>query len=104
MSPKTLIISIMLTAAATSAGTYYLTSNHPISQDQTTSTETMAEGGTPIQAESAQDGGKPITIVVKTEIEEKHHKPINTGHIRDLKQPSYGVLDSNRLPMKPQKP
>lgn len=104
MNPKTLIISILLTAAATSAGTYYLTANHSLSPGQPTSTETMAEGGSPTQIEAAQDEGKPITIVVKTEIEEKHHKPINTGHIRDLKQPSYGVLDSNGLPMNPKKP
>jgi len=92
MSIKTLITAIVLTAAATSAGTYYLTANHSQIPPQTTATEEMSTDGTPTQVAIDQDGNKPITIVVKTEIEEKPKKHINTGHIRDLKQPALSVM------------
>uniref|UniRef100_UPI00402B83FE hypothetical protein n=1 Tax=Methylomonas sp. SPW-1 TaxID=3438877 RepID=UPI00402B83FE len=92
MSIKTLITTIVLTAAATSTGTYYLTTNGLQTSAQTAAVEMPTGDGTPEQVTVNQDVDKPITIVVKTEVAEKPHKPINTGHIRDLKQPALSVM------------
>ncbi|MDT4292366.1 hypothetical protein RO575_22600 [Methylomonas sp. MO1] len=95
MSVKTLITAIVLTAAATSAGTYFLTTNrHQSPAAQSVAIE--VPNGTPQQMVINQDADKPVTIVVKTEVEEKPHKPINTGHIRDLKQPHYEVFNPDK--------
>jgi hypothetical protein len=104
MNTKILITAITITAATMSAGSYYLTANYPQSPAQQAAAETIATDGTPIQVAVNHDNDKPLTIVVKTEVTEKQRRPINTGHIRDLKQPNYGVLDSNGLPISTSKP
>jgi hypothetical protein len=92
----TLLTVITLTAAITAGGTYYLTTNAPVS-----TVETQPSAGNPVQVAVNQDSDKPITIIVKTEISEKQggltEKQI--GHIRDLKQPHLEVMQTPTIPL-----
>lgn len=104
-SKLTLVTTIILTAAATAGGTYYLTtSTHPDSTGGNTpvsTIETQPTDGTPVQVAVNQDPDKPITILVKTEVTEKHQglTEKQIGHIRDLKQPHYGVTQAPTIPL-----
>lgn len=100
----TLLTAITLTAAATAGGTYYLTTN--TRQDNTAANTPIAAGetqpmdGNPAQIAVNQNPNKPITIIVKTEIAEKHGPTEKqVGHIRDLKQPDYGVTQAQTIPL-----
>lgn len=107
MSTKlTLLTTIILTAATTAGGTYYLTTNAlprniATSISSVATDETQQIDGNPVQVAANQDPDKPITIVVKTEISEKQggltEKQI--GHIRDLKQPHLEVMQAPTTPL-----
>lgn len=94
----TILISIVLTAASTAAGTYYLTTSVQPADTSMNAPETIVatqpNDDNPVQVEVNQDTDKPITIIVKAEATEKPHKSMNIGHIRDLKQPHYGVTQN----------
>ncbi|OAI00911.1 hypothetical protein A1353_19065 [Methylomonas methanica] len=104
-SKITLLTTIVLTAAATAGGTYYLTtSTRPDSTGESTPVSTLETQPTdenPVQVAVNQDPDKPITIIVKTEVAEKHHglTEKQIGHIRDLKQPHYGVTQAPTIPL-----
>jgi len=90
----TILTTIVLTAAATAGGTYYLTtnsqqSNGPENTQMAVSPQTENEQNVP--RVDAQDADKPITIVVKTQVEEPKRPRKSTGHIRDLTQPNYTI-------------
>ncbi|MCQ8118486.1 hypothetical protein JWZ98_23020 (plasmid) [Methylomonas sp. EFPC1] len=103
-SNLTLLTAITLTAAATAGGTYYLTTqtqpdnaevNAPSAAIEAQPTATI-----PVQVAANQDPNQPITIIVKTELTE-HKQPTrdHVGHIRDLKQPHYGVTQAPTIPL-----
>jgi len=94
----TILTTIVLTAATTAGGTYYLTTNSQASNSPENAPVAVApqtDNGQSVVQVAAQDADKPITIVVKTQIEEAKHTRRPTGHIRDLKQPEYGVFQGN---------
>jgi len=87
--------TIVLTAATTAGGTYYLTSNSQQSngpENTQTAVTPQPENGQKVPQVDAQASDKPITIVVKTEVKEPRSTRDHIGHIRDLKQPEYGVF------------
>ncbi|OAI10743.1 hypothetical protein A1359_15920 [Methylomonas lenta] len=95
MNTKLMLISVItLTAAASAVGTYYLTSNGQLGNSSVATAANSQNDTNPAQVVVNQDPEKPLTIIVKTEIAEKPHKPSNIGHIRDLKQPHYEVMPS----------
>lgn len=91
----TILTTIVLTAATTGGGTYYLTTNGQANNSLENAPVAVApqtENGQQVLQVAAQDADKPITIVVKTQLEEPKRPRKSTGHIRDLKQPEYGVF------------
>lgn len=90
----TLLTAITLTAAASSVGTYYITTNAQIGNSPVATVE--SPNGNPIQVAVNQDTDKPITIIVKTEVTEKPRKPSNVGHVHDLLRPDqYRIVDTH---------
>lgn len=91
----TILTTIVLTAATTAGGTYYLTNNdqgNNGSENTPVAVTPKTENGQPVLQVAAQNPDKPITIVVKTEVKETRSNRDHIGHIRDLKQPQYGVF------------
>ena len=95
-SKLTLITSIVLTAAMTAAGTYYVTNNTQSSANPVVETANQPAAPTPVEVN--QQPNKPVEIIIKTEIIEKH-QPIKhhdyvaesrAAHMRP--QPHYEVL------------
>jgi hypothetical protein len=96
----TLVTTILITAAATSAGTYYLTTQTQPTAD--TPVETAAiqpqppAQPAPVVVANAQPD-KPIEITVKTEVVERHrpirqHDFIAEGKLaRSRPQPHFGI-------------
>jgi hypothetical protein len=104
MTNLTLITSIILTAAASTAGTYYVVTqvdpaNNPVANvaaqqsDQVAST-TQQPNSKPINVASNQQPNKPIELNIRTEVVEKTQPRPRHVRVRDLKQPHYeiGVL------------
>ncbi len=89
-SKLTLITSIILTAAMTAAGTYYVTNNTQPSANPVVETTNQPADQTPVTIN--QQPNKPVEIIIKTEIVEKHEKKGNIGSTRNLTQPHYEVL------------
>jgi len=89
-SKFTLITSIVLTAAMTGAGTYYVTNNTQPSANPVVETANQPAAPTPVAVN--QQPNKPVEIIIKTEIVEKHEKKGNIGSTRNLTQPHYEVL------------
>ena len=89
-SKLTLITSIVLTAAMTAAGTYYVTNNTQPSANPVVETANQPADQTPVTI--TQQPNKPVEIIIKTEIVEKHEKKGNIGSTRNLTQPHYEVL------------
>jgi hypothetical protein len=89
-SKLTLITSIVLTAAMTAAGTYYVTNNTQSSANPVVETANQPAAPTPVAVN--QQPNKPVEIIIKTEIVEKHEKKGNIGSTRNLTQPHYEVL------------
>jgi hypothetical protein len=89
-SKLTLITSIVLTAAMTAAGTYYVTNNTQSSANPVVETANQPAAPTPVEVN--QQPNKPVEIIIKTEIVEKHEKKGNIGSTRNLTQPHYEVL------------
>ncbi|CAA9891712.1 conserved hypothetical protein [Candidatus Methylobacter favarea] len=91
----TILTTIVLTAATTAGGTYYLTTNGQASNNPENAPMAVTpqiENGQQVIRVATQDADKPITIIVKTEVKENRPKRDHIGHIRDLKQPEYGVF------------
>lgn len=91
----TILTTIVLTAATTAGGTYYLTTNSQAGNSPENAPVAMApqtENGQTVLQVAAQDADKPITIVVKTEVKEQRPTRDHIGHIRDLKQPTLRVM------------
>lgn len=87
--------TIVLTAAATAGGTYYLATNKPgsnVQENMPVAATPQIENGQQVTRVDGQDADKPITIVVKTQMEEAKRPRKSAVHIRDLKQPEYGVF------------
>jgi hypothetical protein len=89
-SKLTLITSIVLTAAMTAAGTYYVTNNTQPSANPVVETTNQPAAPTPVAVN--QQPNKPVEIIIKTEIVENHEKKGNVGSTRNLTQPHYKVL------------
>ena len=93
MSSKlTLITSIVLTATMTAAGTYYVTNNTKPSANPVVEAANQPADLTPVAVAVNQQPNKPVEIIIKTEIVEKHGKTGNIGSTRNLTQPHYEVL------------
>jgi hypothetical protein len=99
MTPKlTLITSIVLTAAMTGAGTYYVATNTQPSVNQVVEAANQSADPTPVTVAVNQQPNKPVEIIVKTEIVEthqpiKHHDYVaesKAAHMRP--QPHYEVI------------
>ena len=69
-SKLTLITTIVLTAAMTAAGTYYVTNNTQPSANPVVETTNQPAAPTPVAVN--QQPNKPVEITIKTEILEKH--------------------------------
>lgn len=89
----TLITTIVITAATASAGTYFLTSNGQPDTNQITTANTQSTDQNPVALAVNQPPNKPIEIIVKTEIIEKHDKTDHIGSTRNLTQPQYVIGD-----------
>jgi hypothetical protein len=70
----TLITTLVITAAMASAGTYYLTTNEPVSASPVV--EAAHQPSEPQKNPEAiavnQQPNKPVEIIIKTEVVEKH--------------------------------
>jgi hypothetical protein len=97
-SKLTLITSIVLTAAMTAAGTYYVINNTQPNANPTVEAANQPAAPTPVTVAVNQQPNKPVEIIIKTEIIEKH-QPIKhhdyvaesrAAHMRP--QPHYEVL------------
>ncbi|OHX36496.1 hypothetical protein BJL95_12945 [Methylomonas sp. LWB] len=89
-----ILTTIVLTAATTAGGTYYLTTNSKANntpENAPVAVTPQTEDGQQVIRVAAQDADKPITIVVKTQVEEPKRPRKSTGHIRDLTQPNYTI-------------
>jgi len=91
-SKLTLITSIVLTAAMTAAGTYYVINNTQPNANPTVEAANQPAAPTPVAVAVNQQPNKPVEIIIKTEIVEKHEKKGNIGSTRNLTQPHYEVL------------
>lgn len=90
MTPNlTLITTIVLTAAVASAGTYYITNNTQPSDNPVAEAANQPANPTPVAVN--QQPNKPVEIIIKTEIVEKHGKTGNIGSVRNLTQPHLEV-------------
>ena len=90
----TILTTIVLTAATTAGGTYYMAANSQANntpENAPAAVTPQADNGQTVLQVATQDADKPITIVVKTQIEETKHPRKSTGHIRDLTQPNYTI-------------
>jgi flagellar basal body-associated protein FliL len=96
----TLITTLVLTAAVTSAGTYYLTTNgqpsaNPIAEAAHQPSELQQ---TPEAIAVNQQHNKPVEITIKTEVVENHRQTGQHNFIaegiaaRNRPQPHYEVL------------
>jgi hypothetical protein len=74
----------------TAAGTYYVTNNTQSSANPVVETANQPAAPTPVEVN--QQPNKPVEIIIKTEIVEKHEKKGNIGSTRNLTQPHYEVL------------
>jgi hypothetical protein len=91
-SKLTLITSIVLTAAMTGAGTYYVATNTQQSANPVVEATNQPADLIPVAVAVNQQPNKPVEITIKTEIIEKHGKTGNIGSTRNLTQPHYEVL------------
>jgi hypothetical protein len=92
MTPNlTLITSIVLTAAVASAGTYYVINNTQPSDNPVAEAANQPADPTPVAVAVNQQPNKPVEIIIKTEIVEKHGKTGNIGSVRNLTQPHLEV-------------
>ena len=73
-SKLTLITSIVLTAAMTAAGTYYVTTNTQPSANPVVEAANQPADPTPVTVAVNQQPNKPVEIIIKTEIVEKHRQ------------------------------
>ena len=71
-SKLTLITTIVLTAAMTAAGTYYVTNNTQPSANPVVETASQPADTNPVTVDVNQQPNKPVEITIKTEILEKH--------------------------------
>jgi hypothetical protein len=69
-SKLTLITSIVLTAAMTAAGTYYVTTSTQPNDNPVAEAANQPAAPTPVAVN--QQPNKPVEITIKTEILEKH--------------------------------
>jgi Flp pilus assembly protein CpaB len=91
ISKLTLITSIVLTAAMTAAGTYYVTNNTQPSENRSAEAANQPADLTPVAVAVNQQPNKPVEIIIKTEIVEKHGKTGNVGSTRNLTQPQLHI-------------
>ena len=94
MTPNiTIITSILLTAALTAGGTYYVATNMQPGVNQSAESK-------PVTVAVNQQPDKPIEIIVRTEIVDNHHPIKHHDYIaegiaaRSRPQPHYGVMKS----------
>lgn len=71
-SKLTLITSIVLTAAMTTAGTYYVTTSTQPNDNPVAEAANQPAYLTPAMETANQPPNKPVEITIKTEILEKH--------------------------------
>ena len=73
-SNLTLITTLVITAAMASAGTYYLTTNEPASANPVVDAAhpPSEPQQTPVAIAVDQQPNKPVEIIIKTEVVEKH--------------------------------
>jgi hypothetical protein len=97
MTPKlTLFTSIVLTAAMTAAGTYYVATNDQPGDNRVAEAANQSADSIPVAVN--QQPNKPVEIIIKTEIVEKHrpsrqHDFVAEGiAARSRPQPHYEVL------------
>lgn len=95
----TLITSILLTAAATGAGTYYLTSNGQLGTTPSIESSNQISDQNPASVAINQQPNKPIEIIVKTEVSEKHRQTKQHDFVAETEaafrtpQPHYVIGD-----------
>ena len=99
MTPKlTLITSIVLTAAMTAAGTYYATTNTQPNANPVAEAANQPSDSNPVAVAVNQQPNKPVEIIIKTEIVEKHRPSKQHDFAAEsraaalAKQPHYEVL------------
>jgi hypothetical protein len=99
-SNLTLITTIVLTAAMTAAGTYYVATNQQPDQKPVAEATTPPSAHQPTQVAVAgnQQSNKPVEISIKTEVVEKSSNGRYQDHLAEWKalhsrpQPHYEVL------------
>lgn len=99
----TLITSIVLTAALTTAGTYYVTTSvQPTAEnpDETAAVQQQPKtSAQPVTAALNKETNKPVEIIVRTELVHKESNRRRINHVaqgraaRSNPQPHYGVLE-----------
>jgi hypothetical protein len=72
ISKLTLITSIVLTAAMTGAGTYYVTTNTQPNDNPVAEAANQPADLIPVAVAVNQQPNKPVEIIIKTEIVEKN--------------------------------
>ncbi len=99
-SNLTLITTLVITAAMASAGTYYLTTNEPASANPVVDAAhpPSEPQQPPVAIAVDQQPNKPVEIIIKTEVVEKHRQTGQHDFIaegiaaRNRPQPHYEVL------------
>ena len=97
-SKLTLITSIVLTAAMTAAGTYYVTTNTQPNDNPTVEAANQPADQTPVTVAVNQQPNKPVEITIKTEVLEKHRPSKQHDFAAEARaaalapQPHYEVL------------
>jgi hypothetical protein len=97
-SKLTLITSIVLTAAITGAGTYYVATNTQPSANPVVETANQPSDQAPVTVAVNQPPNKPVEITIKTEILEKHRPSRQHDFAAEARaaalatQPHYEVL------------
>jgi len=97
-SKLTLITSIVLTAAMTAAGTYYVATNTQPAANSVDEAANQTSDPTPVAVAVNQQPNKPVEIIIKTEILEKHRQSRQHDFAAEARaaalapQPHYEVL------------
>jgi hypothetical protein len=73
-SNLTLIITIVLTAAISAAGTYYATTHTQPSDNPVVEAANQPSDPNPVAVAVNQQPNKPVEIIIKTEVVEKHRQ------------------------------
>lgn len=98
----TLITSIVITAALTTAGTYYMTTRVQPTADNPVDTAAVQQPQTatqPVAVAMNQEANKPVQVIVRTEIVNKERNRRRVNHVaqgraaRSSPQPHYGILE-----------